>query len=100
MDALIRELQSLSQNPQVSNAKVVGAVLASVVKMKDVLDARRVGIEAFATAVAMQPVIDPATLHEDFMAILAAHFESARHIPAELKDVASAVKLASADRRR
>jgi hypothetical protein len=99
MEALIRELEALSQKPDVPNSKLVGAVIATAVRFREILDARMLGFQALAAAVAMQPEIDPRKLHEDFLTLLGAQYESARDIPRELRDIASAIKLASADGR-
>jgi hypothetical protein len=98
MDALIRELESMRETPALSNAKLIGGVVAAAVRMRAILDARMIGIQALATAVAMQPEIDPSKLHDDFIAILKANFETLRDAPSELRDMAAAIKLAASDR--
>lgn len=100
MDALIRELQLMGERPNLSNAKLVGGMVAAAVRMRDILDSRMVGIQALATAVAMQPEINASKLHDDFVVILKANFESLKETPTELRDMAAAIKLAASDRGR
>jgi hypothetical protein len=98
METLIRELESLRKRPQLTNDEVAGAMVAMTVRFRDVLDERMIGIQAIATAAAMQPEIDAFKLHDDFMGILRAHFESVSRIPRDLKDIAAGIKLAAAER--
>src|SRR5947209_1363099 len=97
MDALVRELELLRMKPQLTNDQVVGMMVAATVRFKEVLEDRMVGIQAIATAVAMQPSIDVTKFHEDFVALLEKHFESPR-IPTDLRDIAASIKLAGSDR--
>lgn len=76
-----------------------GAMLATCVRFRELLDARMAGIHALAAAIAMQQQLDGQKLHDDFLAGLKAHFESIRNIPQELKDVAAGMKLAASDQR-
>jgi len=99
MDALIRELEAMRQAPELSSPKLIGAIVAAAVRMRDVLDSRMVAIQALATAVAMQPEINSSRLHDDFVVILKANFGSLREAPGELRDIAAAIKLAASDRR-
>jgi len=72
---------------------------AMLVRIREILEWRISGIEALATAVAMQPGIDAERLHRDFLAVLKARFESMRHVPSELKDMAAAIQLAASERK-
>jgi len=99
MDALVRELEALRAQPDIPNSKVVGAVLSAAMRIRDILEWRVAGIEALATAVAMQPGIDAERLHRDFLAVLKARFESMRHVPSELKDMAAAIQLVATERK-
>ena len=99
MDALIRELEAMRGTPDLSGAKLIGGVVAAAVRIRDILDSRMIAIQALATAVAMQPEIDAAKLHDDFVVILKANFASLRDVPGELRDMAAAIKLAETDRR-
>jgi hypothetical protein len=98
MDALIRELELMRETPGLSNAKLIGGIVAAAVRMRAILDARMVGIQSLATAVAMQPEINASKLHDDFIVLLKANFESLREAPSELRDMAAAIKLAASDR--
>jgi hypothetical protein len=98
MDTLFRELETLRQKPQLTNNEIVGVMVATIARFREVLNHRMVGIQALAAAVAMQPEMDPQKLHDDFMTILGAHFESPRHMPSELIDIAAGIRLAAADR--
>jgi len=98
MEKLIRELESLGKKQQLSNSEVTGAMMAMTVRFREILDQRMIGIQAIATAAAMQPQVDASKLHDDFMRILKSHFESVQRIPADLKDIASGIKLAAAER--
>ena len=98
METLLRELQSLRDKPDVPNARLVGAVIATAVRFRDILDSRMVGIQALATAVAMQPEVDTLKLHDDFLTIVRSHYDPTQSIPQELGDIALAIKLASGDR--
>ena len=97
MDALIRELQALSERREIPDKQVVGAILAATIRFRDVLNNRMVGIQALATAIARQPQIDSSKLHDDFVIQLKQHFESMKAIPQDLRDVANAIKLAAID---
>jgi hypothetical protein len=99
MDALVRELEALRAQPDIPNSKVVGAVLSAAMRIRDILEWRIAGIEALATAIAMQPGIDAARLHRDFLEVLKARYESMRHVPNELKDMAAAIQLAATERK-
>lgn len=99
METLIRELESLREKPQLTTGEVVGVMLATAMRLKEVLDARMVGIQALATAVAAQPQIDVVKLHDDYLRVLKSHFDSTRRIPVDLRDVAASIKLAGTDRR-
>jgi hypothetical protein len=99
METLIRELESLRQKPQLTNSDIVGVMLATTARLRDVMSERMVGIQAMAAAVAMQPEVDAVKLHDDFLNILKAHFESLRATPRELKDMAAGIKLAAAERK-
>jgi len=98
METLIRELESLRNRPQLTNAEVAGAMMAMTVRFRDVLEERMVGIRSLAAAVAMQPNVDFDKLHDDFRKALVAHFESAQAIPTDLKDIASAIQVAGTER--
>lgn len=98
METLIRELESLRKRPQLTNNEVAGAMVAMTMRLRDLLDQRMIGIQAIASAVAMQPQIDVLKLHADFMSILKSHFESVQRIPGDLKDMAAGIKLAASDR--
>jgi hypothetical protein len=98
METLIRELESLRKRPHLSNNEVAGAMVAMTVRLGEILDQRIIGIQAIASAVAMQPQIDVIKLHADFMSFLKSHFESVHRIPSDLKDIAAGIKLAGADR--
>ena len=98
MDRLIRELESLASTPDVPNAKVLGAVMATAMRCRDILGTRMAGLQALATATAMQPGIDASRLHDDYLRILAGHYDSAEEIPQSLRDIALAIKLAAAER--
>ena len=52
MDRLIKELESLAAKQDVPNAQVVGAVMATAMRCRDILGARMVGLQALATATA------------------------------------------------
>jgi hypothetical protein len=97
MDRLIKELESLASKPDVPNAKVVGAILATATRCRDILSTRMVGLQALATATAMQPKIDALRLHDDFLRIVGAHYNSPAQIPEALQDIALAIKLAAAE---
>ncbi len=99
METLIRELRAMTEKQAVSSQQLSGAILAVCVRFKDLLDARMAGIQALATAIALQPELDAQKLHDDFVHGLRAHFETVRNIPQELKDVATAIKLAASDLR-
>ena len=98
MDTLIRELEMLRDRPDLPNTRILGAVIATAVRFREILDKRMVGIQALATAVAMQPQVDASKLHDDFLQILRSHYESDREIPCELRDIAAAITLAAAER--
>lgn len=98
MDKLIAELEGLREKPQLTNSQVVGVMLSTVMRFRTVLNDRMVGIQALATAMALQPEVDALRLHDDFQRIMGSHFESERDIPSELRDIASAIRLAAADR--
>ena len=93
MDRLIKELESLAAVPDVSSTKVMGAVIATAVRCRDVFNTRMVGLQALATAAAMQPTMDANLLHDDYLRALRAHYDSAKDIPNELRDIALAIKL-------
>ncbi len=99
MDRLIRELESLRQKAQLTNNEVVGVMLAATARFRDILDERMVGIQALASAMAMQPEVDAVKLHDDFLAAVTSHFESLRAVPHDVRDIASAIELAAAERR-
>jgi hypothetical protein len=98
METLIRELESLRHKPQLTNSEIVGVMVATTARLREILGDRMVGIQALASAVAMQPEIDAARLHDDFLDILKAHFETLRQTPSELKDIAAGIRLAAAER--
>jgi hypothetical protein len=98
VEKLIREIEALRQKPQLTNSEVVGLMLSSTIRFREVLDDRMIGIQALAVAVAMQPQVDVLKLHDDYLSILKAHFESMRHVPVELKDIAAVIKLAATER--
>jgi hypothetical protein len=56
-------------------------------------------MQALAASVAMQPQLDADKLHADFLGLVKEQFGSARNIPMELRDLASAIKLAAAERK-
>ena len=99
METLIRELESLRHKPQLTTSEVVGVMLATAMRLKEVLDVRMVGIQALASAIAAQPEIDVMKLHDEYLRVLKSHFDSVRRIPVELRDVAASIKLAAAERR-
>ena len=98
MEALIRELETLRNRDDVPNARIVGAVIATATRCQELLHTRTVGLQALATAVAMQPGIDARKLFDDFMLALHAHYESTANIPTELKDLGHIIQLAAVDR--
>jgi hypothetical protein len=98
MDRLIKELESLAARQDVPTAQVVGAVMATAMRCRDILSARMVGLQALATATALQPRIDALQLQEDFLRILGAHYEPPNEVPDALQDIALAIKLAAAER--
>ena len=49
MDRLIKELEFLAAKPDVPTAEVVGAVMATAVRCREILSARMVGLQALAT---------------------------------------------------
>ena len=100
MDALIRELETLTQRPKPSPREAVGAMLAATMRFSEVLNERMVAIQALAAAIAMQPQIDVAKLHDDYLDTLKAHFDSRRSIPVDLRDIASSIQLAASERPR
>ena len=93
MDRLIKELELLAASPEVSNSKVMGAVVATAMRCRDVFHTRMVGLQALATATAMQPTMDAILLHDDYLKALRAHYDSPKEIPSELRDIALAIKL-------
>ena len=97
METLMRELNALKEAPAVTHQQLVGAVVAAAAHIDALLDERMVGIQALAMAVAIQPGIDAKRLHRDFVAILERQFDSSRPMPADLRDMASAIGLAAAD---
>jgi hypothetical protein len=98
LDALIRELETLRDRDDVPNTRIVGAVIATATRCQELLHTRTVGLQALATAVAMQPGIDARKLFDDFMLALHAHYDSLGGIPSELKDLGHIIRLAAADR--
>ena len=98
MESLIRELDQLKSAPSVTNRQLVGAVLAVATRVDKALDERMVGIQSFAMAVAMQPAIDAKRLQQDFATILGSQFDSLSRMPADLRDMVSALGIALADR--
>jgi len=99
MDRLIKELEALASKPDLPNDKVVGAVIATAMRCRDILSARMVGLQALATATAMQPTVDANQLHDDFLRLLGAQYEQPLEVPEALRDIALAIKLAAAERR-
>ena len=97
MEALIRELTALKNAQDVTNKQLVGVVLAAAARIDKALDERMVGIQAFAMAVAMHPGLDARRLHDDFVAILERHFASVGPMPADLRDMVSALAVVAAD---
>ena len=98
MEALIRELETLRDRDDVPSARIVGAVIATAARCQELVHTRTVGLQALATAVAMQPGIDTRKLLDDFMLALHAHYDSLGGIPTELKDLGHIIQLAAADR--
>src|SRR5688572_5692700 len=98
MDRLIRELEFLAAKPDVPTAEVVGAVRATAMRCRDILSERMVGLQALATATALQPKIDALQLHDDYLRILRAHYDSNSELPDGLRDIALSIKLAAAER--
>jgi hypothetical protein len=99
METLIRELEALRSAPEVTHQQLVGAVLAAAARIDHALDERMVGMQALAMAVAMQPVIDAKRLHDDFVRILESQLGELGTVPADLRDMGSALRVAAADRR-
>jgi hypothetical protein len=99
LERLLKELKELQEKPDLDASKVIGAVIASAVRFRQLLEERALGMQALAASVAMQPQLDAEKLHADFIALVKEHFGSARTIPAELRDLASAIKLAAAERK-
>jgi hypothetical protein len=100
LEKLIKELEELRTQPNLSNNQVVGAVIAAATRFRSALDDRVLGMQALSAALAMQPEIDAHKLHDDFYGILNSHFDSGHGIPVELKDIAAAIKLARGGRQR
>lgn len=98
MEKLLKELEQLRQAPDLPNAKMIGALIATATRCKDILDARMVAVQSLAAAVAMQPQVDALKLHDDFLNQVKAHYGSG-NTPAELTDIALAMRLAAPDRR-
>jgi len=48
-------------------------------------------------ALASQPGIEAAKLHDDFMRIAASDFGDPERLPSEIRDIAAAIRLAAAD---
>ena len=99
METLIRELNALQEAPVVTSQQLVGAVVATATRVDQALDERMIGMQALAMALAMQPAVDALRLREDFLAILERQFDCPSQIPADLRDMASALAVAAADRR-
>ncbi|HUI98713.1 MAG TPA: hypothetical protein VLY46_00675 [Usitatibacter sp.] len=99
MEKLIRELKELQDREDLTGNKIVGAVLAAAVRIRQLLEERSLALQALAASVAMQPGIDAEKLHADFLEIVKAHFRPARSIPLELKDMAAAIELAAAEKK-
>ena len=98
MDRLIKELEELANKPELPNAKVVGAIIATATRCRDILSARMVGLQALATATALQPGVDARRLHEDYLRILVAHYDTPKEIPEALQDIGLALELVAAEK--
>lgn len=98
MEKLIEELKELQGQRELAGNKVVGAVLAAAVRIRQLLEERSLAMQALAASVAMQPGVDAEKLHLDFLAIAKAHLRPARHVPVEVRDMAAAIKLAAAEK--
>jgi hypothetical protein len=98
LEKLIRELQDLQVKDEVSGNQVIGAILAAAVRFRQTLEARALASQALAASLAMQPNVDAAKLHADFLAIVKRRFPSEANMPVELKDIAAALELVAADR--
>jgi len=98
VEKLLEELELLRRSPDLPTEKMVGAIIATAARCKDILDARMVAVHSLATAVAMQPQIDALKLHDDFVNQVKAHY-AGRHTPPDVTDVALTIELAAPDRR-
>jgi hypothetical protein len=99
LEKLLKELKELQDKPDLDGSTVIGAVIAASVRFRQLLEERALGMQALAASVAMQPQLDAEKLHADFLGLVTEQFGSVRNIPLELRDLASAIKLAAADRK-
>jgi hypothetical protein len=98
LERLIKELQELQEKDEVSGNQVIGAILAAAVRFRQTLEARALASQALAASLAMQPNVDAAKLHADFLALVKRRFPSEAKMPMELRDIAAALELVAADR--
>ena len=98
MEALIAELRQLKERSDPAHAGIFGAILATAVRLNERWNAQSAGLEALVSALAAQPGIEAAKLHDDFMRIASSDFGDPERMPGEIRDIAAAIRLAVRDR--